>query len=414
MYQQTLRFFSHFLSFKVPEIFEGKDALSPIPSWLKKKGCKHPLLVCGKGIRRAGLEKPLLEALAKEGIETSIYDGVVPNPTFSNIYVAKEIYLKENCDSLIALGGGSNMDAAKALGALLVNPKKKLEDLKGVLKVQNPLPPLIAIPTTAGTGSEATIASVIVNEKTGDKFAINDPKLIPQLAVFDDSLLEGLPPSVVASTGMDALTHCIESYVATAHSPYSDALALYGCKMIQENLVASYKGDQKARAAMHDAQCIAGMSFANGMLGIVHSMAHKTGAAFKNGHIIHGAANAMYLPKVIKYNAGDRETAGRFGDIADELNLGGLTTADKVENLIGFCEGLNHELNIPMKIQNYGEGGRIAEEGIVPADEFEAKKADIAANALLDACTGCNPRPINQKQMEQMLTCCYYGKEVLF
>ena len=184
--------------------------------------------------------------------------------------------------------------------------------------------------------------------------------------------------------------------------------------MIQENLVASYKGDQSARAAMHDAQCIAGMSFANGMLGIVHSMAHKTGAAFQNGHIIHGAANAMYLPKVIKYNAGDRETACRFGDIADELRLGGTTTADKVDNLIGFCEGLNHELNIPMKIQNYGEGGRIAQEGIVPADEFESKVSDIAANALLDACTGCNPRPINQKQMEQMLRCCYYGEEVLF
>ncbi len=166
---------------------------------------------------------------------------------------------------------------------------------------------------------------------------------------------------------------------------------------------------------MHDAQCLAGMAFSSGLLGIVHSMAHKTGAAFKDGHIIHGAANAMYLPKVIKYNAGQKATAERFGQIADAINLGGLTTVEKVDNLIEFCERFNYEMNIPTCIQDYGEGGKIdIGNGFVKEEEFLAKRSEIAANALLDACTGCNPRPIDQANMEAMLTCVYYDEDVQF
>lgn len=349
LYQQTLRFFSHFLSFKVPEIFEGKDSLLKIPYWLKKKGASHPLLICGKGIRRAGLEKPLLEALAKEGIETSVYDGVVPNPTFHNIYEAKDIYIQEKCDSLIALGGGSNMDAAKALGALLVNPKKKLEDLKGVLKVRHPLPPLIAIPTTAGTGSEATIASVIVNEKTGDKFAINDPKLIPQLAVFDDSLLEGLPPSVVASTGMDALTHAIEAYIGSENTSETKQHALEAISLIHDHLVPFYedRSREEDRKTMQKASFLAGLAFTRAYVGYVHALAHALGGKY---NLPHGYTNAVLLPHVLE--AYGEKAYKKLSQISDSLSLTEKKASreEKAKAVISWIKNLKVRLSLPDKL----------------------------------------------------------------
>ena len=165
---------------------------------------------------------------------------------------------------------------------------------------------------------------------------------------------------------------------------------------------------------VHYAQCLAGMAFSNALLGIVHSMAHKTGAAFEGGHIIHGAANAMYLPKVIKFNAKDETAAKRYAFIADFLHLGGNTQDEKIDNLIAMLRKMNDELNIPHCIKNYGEGGLPAETGFVSEEEFKAKLHDIAANAILDACTGSNPRQPSQEEMEKLLTCCYYDTEVDF
>ena len=188
----------------------------------------------------------------------------------------------------------------------------------------------------------------------------------------------------------------------------------YAIKMIHETLIKSYNGDMAARDSMHNAQCLAGMAFSNALLGIVHSMAHKTGAAFEGGHIIHGAANAMYLPKVIKYNAKNEEAAKRYAEIADFIHLGGNTTEEKIDKLIELLRKMNDELNIPHCIKHYGEGGLPAEEGIVPEDEFLKKLPEIAANAILDACTGSNPRQPNQEEMEKLLKCCYYDTEVDF
>ena len=184
--------------------------------------------------------------------------------------------------------------------------------------------------------------------------------------------------------------------------------------MIHETLINSYNGDMAARDSMRNAQCLAGMAFSNALLGIVHSMAHKTGAAFEGGHIIHGAANAMYLPKVIKYNAKNEEAAKRYAEIADFIHLGGNTTEEKIDKLIELLRKMNDELNIPHCIKHYGEGGLPAEEGIVPEDEFLKKLPEIAANAILDACTGSNPRQPNQEEMEKLLKCCYYDTEVDF
>lgn len=225
-----------------------------------------------------------------------------------------------------------------------------------------------------------------------------------------------MPIKLVAHTGMDAMTHAVEAYVSTANSNFTDPLAIHAIEMIKEHLVKSYNGDMGSRAAMHDAQCLAGQAFSNALLGIVHSMAHKTGAVFadQGAHIIHGAANAMYLPKVIKFNAKDEAARKRYGVIADYMHLGGSSDEEKVELLIAYLREMSDALHIPHCIAHYGKDGLPAEEGFVSEDVFLARVEDIAANAILDACTGSNPRQPSQEEMVKLLKCCYYDTEVDF
>jgi alcohol dehydrogenase class IV len=215
---------------------------------------------------------------------------------------------------------------------------------------------------------------------------------------------------------MDAMTHAIEAYVSTANCDFTDPLALHAIKMIQNDLVDSYNGDMAKRDSMHNAQCLAGMAFSNALLGIVHSMAHKTGAAFADygAHIIHGAANAMYLPKVIAFNAKDETAKKRYGDIADFMGLGGDSLDEKVALLIAYLRKMNDDLKIPHCIKNYGADSYPAEQGFVPEEVFLERLPEIAANAILDACTGSNPRQPSQEEMEKLLKCCYYDTEVDF
>lgn len=207
------------------------------------------------------------------------------------------------------------------------------------------------------------------------------------VATVDPDLAETMPKKLVAHTGMDAMTHAIEAYVSTANCDFTDPLAIHAIEMIMKDLIPSYNGDMTARDNMHNAQCLAGMAFSNALLGIVHSMAHKTGAAFTGGHIIHGCANAMYLPKVIKYNSKDETAAKRYAQIADFLALGGNTVEEKVDLLIAELRKMNDELNIPQAIKNYGPGGVKAETSIIDEKEFLDKLPDVAANAIADACT---------------------------
>ena len=210
------------------------------------------------------------------------------------------------------------------------------------------------------------------------------------------------------------MTHAIEAYVSTLHCNYTDPLALWAIKLIAENLKNSYEGDMEARKTMHDAQCLAGMAFSNALLGIVHSMAHKTGAAFSGGHIIHGAANAMYLPKVIAYNAKVPEAAKRYAEIAKFLHLEGKSTDELVKALIRMLRDMNDQLNIPQSIKNYGEGGVKAEKSIIDEKEFLDKLSSVATLAIGDACTGSNPRQPSQEDMEKLLLAVYYDKEIDF
>ena len=213
-----------------------------------------------------------------------------------------------------------------------------------------------------------------------------------------------MPAQLTATTGMDALTHAIEAYVSTLNCSYTDPLALKAIEMVFDYLPASYRCNMEARAKMHDAQCLAGMAFSNALLGIVHSMAHKTGAAFSTGHITHGLANAMYLPYVIKYNAKDPVAAKRYAEIARFVGLGGASEKALINSLCEKINEFNVILNIPATLKDFG----------IKEDEFKEKIATISENAVGDACTGSNPRTIDPATMERLFTCIYYGTEVDF
>jgi len=273
-----------------------------------------------------------------------------------------------------------------------------------------------AISSTSGTATEVTAFSIITDYSKGIKYPIADFEITPDVAIVDPDLAMTMPKKLAAHTGMDAMTHSIEAYVSTAHCDFTDALALHSIKMVQRDLIGSYNGDESKRENMHNAQCLAGMAFSNALLGIVHSMAHKTGAAFADygAHIIHGAANAMYLPKVIAFNAKNEAAAKRYAAIADNMELGGSSTEEKIQLLIEHLRKMNDDLNIPHCIQNYGADSSPVESGFVPENVFLERVSEIAKNAIGDACTGSNPRTISPEEMEKLLKCCYYDTEVDF
>ena len=261
-----------------------------------------------------------------------------------------------------------------------------------------------AIPTTSGTATEVTAFSVITDYAKGIKYPLADFNITPDVAIVDPELVEALPAKQVAYTGMDALTHAIEAYVSTLHCAFTDPLALQAIEMVFDYLPASYNGNQNAREQMHYAQCLAGMSFSNALLGIVHSMAHKTGAAFSTGHIPHGCANAIYLPYVIRYNAKNKEAASRYAEIARRMGLDGTSEQALINSLCEKIDEFNVRLNIPKTLKEFG----------IEENEFKEKIGKIAELAVGDACTGSNPRAITPEEMEKLFTCVYYGTEVDF
>lgn len=351
-------------------------------------------------------------------MEVELIEGIEPDPSVETVMKGAAKMQEFQPDWIIAMGGGSPIDAAKAMWIKYEYPDVTFEDMCKVFG----LPKLrtkarfCAISSTSGTATEVTAFSIITDYEKGIKYPIADFEITPDVAIVDPELAETMPQKLVAHTGMDAMTHAIEAYVSTANCDYTDPLALHAIKMIQRDLVGSYNGDMEKRDSMHNAQCLAGMAFSNALLGIVHSMAHKTGAAFADygAHIIHGAANAMYLPKVIAFNAKDATAKQRYAEIADFMKLGGSSEEEKVGLLIAYLRGMNDDLNIPHCIKNYGADSYPAEEGFVPEEVFLERLPEIAANALLDACTGSNPRQPSREEMEKLLKCCYYDTEVDF
>ena len=376
------------------------------------------ICVGGGSMKRFGFLDRAVGYLKEAGMEVELFEGIEPDPSVETVMKGADAMLRFQPDWIIAMGGGSPIDAAKAMWIKYEYPECTFEDMCKVFGI----PPLrrkarfCAISSTSGTATEVTAFSIITDYSKGIKYPIADFEITPDVAIVDPDLAETMPQKLVAHTGMDAMTHAIEAYVSTANCDYTDPLALFAIKMIQTDLVASYNGDMAKRDTMHNAQCLAGMAFSNALLGIVHSMAHKTGAAFADygAHIIHGAANAMYLPKVIAFNAKDETAAKRYAVIADYMGLGGTTVKEKIDLLIAYLRKMNDDLNIPHCIKQYGQDSYPTQEGFVPEDVFLERLPEIAKNAIGDACTGSNPRIPTQEEMEKLLKCCYYDTEVDF
>ena len=394
------------------DLYHGKGSLENLKTLTGKKAI---VVVGGGSMRRFGFLDRAVGYLKEAGMEVALFENVEPDPSVETVMKGAKAMQEFQPDWIVAMGGGSPIDAAKAMWVFYEYPETSFEDLITPFS----FPTLrtkahfCAIPSTSGTATEVTAFSVITDYAKGIKYPLADFNITPDVAIVDPDLAETMPAKLTAHTGMDAMTHAIEAYVSTLNCDYTDPLALHAIEMIRENLEASFNGDMTARDHMHDAQCLAGMAFSNALLGIVHSMAHKTGAAYKNGHIIHGAANAMYLPKVIRYNAKDPTAAKRYAKIASFLGLKGETTDELVDALIQMLRGMNKALKIPMCIKEYAVGGVIGET-MVPEEEFLAKLPEVAKNAIADACTGSNPRQPSQEEMEKLLKCCYYDTEVDF
>ena len=377
-------------------------------------------MVCvgGGSMKRFGFLDRAVDYLKEAGMEVQLFEGIESDPSVETVMRGAKAMEEFQPDWIVAMGGGSPIDAAKAMWIKYEYPDITFEEMCkvfGMPKLRKKAH-FCAISSTSGTATEVTAFAVITDYEKGIKYPLADFEITPDVAIVDPDLAETMPHKLVAHTGMDALTHAIEAYVSTANCDFTDPLALYAIKMIQADLVDSYNGDMAKRDSMHNAQCLAGMAFSNALLGIVHSMAHKTGAAFADygAHLIHGAANAMYLPKVIAFNAKDETAAKRYAVIADEMKLGGETTEEKVKLLIDYLRGMNDKLNIPQCIKNYGKDSYPTEQGFVPEDVFLERLHDIAVNAIADACTGSNPRQPSVEEMEKLLKCCYYDTEVDF
>ena len=348
-----------------------------------------------------------VEAYLKEaGIEVKLIENVEPDPSVETVMKGAAVMREFEPDWIIAMGGGSPIDAAKAMWVFYEYPDTTFEEIIQPFSFPTlrQKAKFLAIPSTSGTATEVTAFSVITDYEKGIKYPLADFNITPDVAIVDPELAETMPEKLTAHTGMDALTHAIEAYVSTMNSPFTDPLALKAISMVFEYLPDSYEKDMAAREQMHYAQCLAGMAFSNALLGIVHSMAHKTGAAFSTGHIPHGCANAIYLPYVIKYNAKDATALKRYADIARSVGLEGNTDEELMLALCAKIDAYNVKLNIPKTLKEFG----------IVEEEFKEKVEEIAKNAVGDACTGSNPRTIDPETMAKLLTCTYYGTEVDF
>lgn len=381
------------------DIYFGSNAISELKNL---KGFKKAFIVTGgQSMRRTGFLQKLDDVLKETGLETYIYEGVEPDPSIDRVYDGAKKMSEFKPDVIVAIGGGSPMDAAKAMWVFYEYPDKTFEDIKEPFT----MPKLrkkaifVGIPSTSGTASEVTAFSVITDYSTNIKYPLADFEITPDIAVLDSDIPMEMPKKLTAHTGMDALTHAIEAYVASARSDFSDALALKAISSIFDNILDSYNGSAEARGKMHIAQCMAGMAFSNALLGIAHSLAHKTGAVF---HIPHGCCNAILLPNVIQYNS--KVCMERYAQIAREVGLPGSSDKQLTDSLVEAVRALNKKLNIEQTYQANG----------VREEDFKAHCNSIAENAVSDPCTFSNPRKTDTENMLKVLTCAYYGQDVIF
>ncbi|MDR1086251.1 MAG: iron-containing alcohol dehydrogenase [Deltaproteobacteria bacterium] len=382
------------------DVYFGPGAIENLKNL---KGKKAVVCIGGSSLKKSGALDRILGYLAEAKIETKIIDGIEADPSLETVYAGAKVMHDFGPDWIVAVGGGSAIDAAKCMWVFYENPDIKFE----ALLAPHGFPPLrkkarlAAVSTTSGTGTEVTAASVITDHKIKVKHPLIDYQLTPDVAIVDPELTYSLPPAVVASTGMDALTHAMEAYVAKAHNPFSDAPGLMAIELIFANLEKSYNGDLEGRKNIHYAQTLAGISFNSAFLGIVHSIAHTFGAYFK---VPHGFGNALALANSIQYNARHAESLIRFADMARFLGLPGRDNNILVDNLVGAVRDLNRRVGIPPSYKAYG----------VPEAEFRQHVSTMAQKALGDICTAFNPREIDAVNMEKVYWCAYEGTNVIF
>ena len=345
VYQQSFRVAMCVFDWSEPTLLEGPGAIRKLPEFIKSKGLKKVLIVTDKGLMGLHLLDSLFEELDKAGVEYVVYDGTQPNPSIENIEDARALYVDNNCQGVIAFGGGSPMDCAKAAAARVTNPNIPVRKMRGVLKLHHKLPPFFAVPTTAGTGSETTLAAVVTDTATHEKNAINDIRLKPRFAVLDPELTVGLPPHITSTTGMDALTHAVEAYIGKSNVKSTEIYAEKATKMIFENIEKAYTNgkDIEARDQMLKASFYAGQAFTRAYVGYVHAIAHNLGGQYG---VPHGLANAVILPYVLEYYG---ETAHKR--LAKLAEIAGVKTTgsdkEKAEAFIEAIKTLNKNMNIP-------------------------------------------------------------------
>ena len=347
-YQKVLKLAMCLMNWKEPELLEGEGAVLKLPAFIKDKGISKVLIVTDKGLMNLHILDPLFVELKNVGIAYVIYDGVQPNPTIPSIEECKDMCINNSCEGIIAFGGGSPMDCAKAAAARVVKPKQSVRKMRGYLKVNKQLPPFFAVPTTAGTGSETTLAAVVTDPETHEKNAICDGSLRPKYAVLDPALTVGLPPHITSTTGMDALTHAVESYIGKSNVKSTIKYAENAVRLIHTNLEKAYQNgkDMEARANMLKASYLAGNAFTRAFVGYVHAIAHNLGGMYNTPH---GLANAVILPYVLEwYGSSVYKPLAKLADIIGITNEN-MSIEDKAKAYIAEIRRMNKAMNIPEK-----------------------------------------------------------------
>ncbi len=378
------------------DLYYGKGSMEVLKSL---KGKRASIVVGGGSMKRFGFLDTVENYLKEAGMEVQLIDGVEPDPSVETVMKGAKLMQEFQPDWIVSIGGGSPIDAAKAMWVFYEYPDAEFEEIAkpfNIPELRNKAK-FVAIPSTSGTATEVTAFSVITDYNAGIKYPLADFEITPDIAILDPEIAYKMPQKLTAHTGIDALTHATEAITASQASDFSDPLALKAIKLIQENIEASYQGDETARDNMHIAQCLAGMAFSNALLGICHSMAHKTGAKFG---IPHGCANGIYLPYVIQYNR--KEAEAKYAGIARYIGLNGTNDQELCDAYIHYIKDLNEKLDIPASLKEYG------------VDEvlFNDNLEYISKNAALDACTFSNPRETKPEDFEQIFKAAYYGKTI--
>lgn len=386
--------------FTIPrDVYYGEGAIEELKVL---KGHKKAFIVTGTNFMiDNGALKKISNILKDNGMEIKVFDKVESNPRISTVYRGAEEMRKWQPDVIVTLGGGSPTDAAKAMWIFYENPELKFDDVKTpyTLPKLREKAIMVSIGTTSGTGTEVTSFSVITEDESKIKYPIADFEITPDIAIVDTDIPQSMSQTLTADSGMDAITHAIEAYVATAHTDLTDCLSIKAAQMVYENLEDSYNGSKAGKKNIHVAQNLAGMAFSNALLGIVHSLAHKVGVTYE---ITHGRCNAIMLPYVIQYNS--TVCADRFADIARSLGLEGVTNKQLTNSLVKAIKNLNKSISIPASYKEAGLSEKV----------FKDTLDTLAEAACGDPCTLFNPRKTEFEEMKRVLSCCYYGEDVNF